>query len=191
MRILDLDGPILDGRARHYACYSDILTGMRKTPLDIDQYWRLKRDGIPSRDILAYSDAGDLIDDFAAHWRDLIETPSYLALDRLQDGAAEKLAQWDDCILITMRQDAQAVHRQLKLLRIHNCFRDIIVVSEGDKTGKIIPAAGAIWIGDTEADALAAQAANVRCYLVENGLRSRDYLSRLPGTIIPSIREAP
>ncbi len=51
--ILDLDGPVLDGKLRHYDCYRRILGNYHFTPLGIDEYWELKRIGADRKQQLA------------------------------------------------------------------------------------------------------------------------------------------
>src|SRR5690242_5488261 len=111
--VLDLDGPLLDGRERHHACYRDILTEQGYEPLPRDVYWRMKCERVDRRKQLAASGAEGIYDLFLQAWLERIEQPRYLELDRVQPGAVEKLAQWRDegrtLALATMRQSDSAL----------------------------------------------------------------------------------
>src|SRR5690349_19782781 len=92
--ILDLDGPLLDGKRRHYACYRDILAEHGYVALPCDAYWQMKRSRIDRRAQLAASGAGAIYDLFLRAWLERIELPVYLALDRVQPGALARIARW-------------------------------------------------------------------------------------------------
>ena len=39
---LDLDGTILEGKYKHYKCYTDTVNILEGIPLDINIYWEMK-----------------------------------------------------------------------------------------------------------------------------------------------------
>jgi phosphoglycolate phosphatase len=188
--ILDLDGPLLEGMYRHYRCYSDILLAHGFKPIPLKQYWQLKRSRGDRRELLSLSDAHDLYDVFLAEWLRQIETPKYLAMDRLQVGVLSILEEWKGLgirlLLATMRNNANSLHVQLENLGLTQLLDEVVVVgSEHAGTNKAkeiepflrdLDRATVIWIGDTEVDILAARALGVRVCALTCGLRTADQL---------------
>ena len=129
--ILDLDGPILDGRYRHHACYQTILGEHGYRPLEIDDYWQMKRQRKDRRAQLAASGAETLYGRFLERWLELIETRPFLALDRLQPGVPTKLAAWKNqgvrLVLATQRRDRESLIEQLAELGLDSSFQHVVV----------------------------------------------------------------
>lgn len=196
--IMDLDGPVLDGRLRHYACYRDILVERGRTPLPEDRYWDMKRRRIDRRQQLAATGADDLYDEFLVAWLARIERDHYLALDRLQPGALDKLDEWRAAgirlLLVTMRHDRDALLRQLDALDLRARFAAVLSVgpTEPDdaKASAVQPYLGAdgpkrtLWIGDTEVDIRAARRVGATVCAVTCGLRTADYLASLAPDVV-------
>ena len=194
-----MDGPLLDGRYRHYQCYSDILTARGFKPISMSQYWEMKRSRVDRNQLLALSNAGDLYDEFLATWIQRIETKEYLVLDKLQAGVVDILYRWKESgkrlLLATMRNNAFNLHWQLKELDIFQYFDEIVVVGSGqagaNKSVKIKPLLSntsldeVIWVGDTEIDIQAAREIGVKVCALTCGLRETDYLKSL----LPDILE--
>jgi phosphoglycolate phosphatase len=188
--VLDLDGPLLEGMYRHYHCYSDILLAHGFKPIPLEQYWQMKRSRANRRELLSLSQAHDLYDVFLAEWLRQIETPKYLAMDRLQVGVLSILEEWKGLgirlLLATMRNDANSLHVQLENLGLTQLLDKVVVVgSEHAGTNKAkeiepflrdLDRATVIWIGDTEVDILAARALGVRVCALACGLRTADHL---------------
>lgn len=200
---LDLDGPLLDGKERHYYCYLSILQKFGFEPVGIHEYWREKRSRRNHRELLRLSGAEEIYDDFIAAWSVLIETPEALALDKLQEGAVDSLRDWKkrkkDLILVTMRKDRQALEDQLRTLALRPHL-DAVLVCDHARGGagkaaevrKLYPdilfEEDTLWIGDTEVDWEAAKSLGCNIVLISNGLRSQEYLETLQGARVkPSI----
>jgi phosphoglycolate phosphatase len=196
--IIDLDGPILDGKFRHYACYKDILLSHGCKPLEIEEYWSLKREHVDLSTLLAASQANSFREAFNEQWLELIEQPHFLALDRLQPGSKEVLQQWRvtglRLILATMRHDPLSLSVQLDSLDLVGLFTHVVACpSELGGVGKALrvkASAGplstkeSIWIGDSEADIEAARTIGLRVIAVTCGIRSEEYLVRLRPDIL-------
>jgi phosphoglycolate phosphatase len=200
---LDLDGPLLDGRDRHYCCYKSILEMFCFKPIGIGEYWEGKRALFNRRDLLALSGAESIYDKYLIQWLERIESPPMLALDKIQVGAIDCLIafrhQGIRLTLVTMRKDKPALEMQLESLGLSQ-YLDHIFVTEHIKggEGKANQVRGmltseqfntqTLWVGDTEADWMAAKSLGCPVVLVSNGLRNSDYLNTLEGAIVmPSI----
>jgi len=200
---LDLDGPLLDGKERHYHCYCRILEKYGFKPIGIEEYWGLKRALVNRRVLLNMSAAGEIYDRFLEAWLSMIESPELLALDKVQKGAIDCLASWKELgmelILVTMRKSRQALEEQLKLTGLRAYLDSVLVCNHAEGgMGKATAVrefsrnqlnnARALWIGDTEADWEAARVLECEVVLLSNGLRNEDYLLSLPGAVVkPSI----
>ena len=200
---LDLDGPLLDGKERHYFCYQQILKASAHTPLEIEQYWNYKKACGDLRGLLKMSGAEEIFDSFLTAWLSLIESPEALAFDKVQSGAIENLTGWKErginLVLVTMRKQRQALYRQLDGLKLRPLLNAVLICEHDDGgRGKAAAvqelhsnaslAGRAVWIGDTEVDWEAAQTLGCRVVLVSNGLRDEACLQSLNGAVVvPSI----
>lgn len=201
--ILDLDGPILDGRLRHYKCYGDILVENGFTPLPVEEYWEMKRRRLDRHHQLAASKADGIYPLFLQRWLQRIEEKSYLAADRLQPGIPEKLQQWKsqgiELILVTMRNNMENLHGQLRILGLLPLLDQVVAVgTDSGEAGKAEAArphversqkAAVLWVGDTETDIGAARRLGVRVCAVGCGLRTLEYLASLkPDFLVSDLR---
>ena len=191
--VLDLDGPLLDGRARHYACYSAILLAHGYRPLPLEVYWEMKRERTNRRKQLEATGAGDLYDRFIADWIESIEEPEFLELDVVQPGARPALRAWKRqgkrLLLATQRHNPQGLTVQLERLGLAR-YLDRVLPCEHARGGagkaeQVRLAAPdlrpeeTLWIGDTEVDVEAARALGCRVCAVTCGLRTSSYLQSL------------
>lgn len=200
---LDLDGPLLDGKERHYYCYRNILERFGFKPIDCCEYWEKKRCMLNRKDLLNMSGAGIIYNDFIIAWLSMIESPGVLSLDKVQDGAEDCLRRWKkqgiELTLVTMRKDKQALEEQLELKGLRH-FLDTVLVSDHANGGvgkanavrnyfkERLNTDSALWIGDTEADWEAAKSLGCDVVLLSNGLRSEQYLKTLKDALVmPSI----
>jgi phosphoglycolate phosphatase len=203
---LDLDGPLLDGKQRHYSCYRNILEASGFEPIGIDEYWETKRGLVNRRELLKMSGAEAIYERFLAEWLLLIESPDALVLDRVQAGAIECLRNWKqeriEMILVTMRKNKNGLKQQLHSTGLGHHL-DNVLVSDHAEGGEGKADAvrqfysdgldrqffeEGVWIGDTEADWQAAKSLGCEVFLVSNGLRNEKYLRSLEGAVVePSI----
>jgi phosphoglycolate phosphatase len=200
---LDLDGPLLDGRERHYHCYQRIMERYGFKPIGLDEYWENKRARINRRDLLSMSGAEAIYDDFLKAWLRLIESPEMLALDEVQEGGVDCLREWKgrriELILVTMRKNKQTLDAQLKSTGLHK-FLDAVLICHyadgGQAKANAVRSRFKIktlkeddyWIGDTEVDWEAANSLGCKIILVANGLRSEKFLNTLKNClVVPSI----
>lgn len=128
--VLDPDGPLLDGRLRHYACYCEILTQHGFAVLPLDQYWEMKRARKNRREQLAATGADSLYGVFLTRWSERIQQPDLLKLDRLQPGVLSVLDAWSArgarMILATMRRDKHGLDAQLRQCELAHRFSSVL-----------------------------------------------------------------
>jgi phosphoglycolate phosphatase len=191
---LDLDGPLLDGKLRHYECYKNILLENNCIPISLNDYWSLKRNRVNRKILLEKSNAIDIYDVFLSKWIERIETKDYLSLDRLQPKVVDMLSFWKskgvNIFLITHRNNTENLHWQLNKSGLVGFFNQILDVptlgeeakSKSEHIRNCFPDLSpgeCLWIGDTEADILSAQELKIRVYALSCGLRTREYLLSL------------
>jgi phosphoglycolate phosphatase len=191
--ILDLDGPLLDGRYRHHACYQRILLEQGYSPLGLEEYWEMKRQRQDRRVQLSASGAEAIYDAFLQSWVERIETPPLLALDRLQTGAVDKLAAWKEqgihLVLATQRHNSATLAQQLADFGLDRLFDRIVVCEQpaggAGKAGRVREVLEGrveerrLWIGDTEVDIEAARVLGCPIWAVYCGIRTDAYLQAL------------
>ncbi len=180
---LDLDGPLLDGRERHYKCYLDILKKYGGNPISLEQFWDMKRNRVNRQELLGLSCFGGSYDDYMREWFDRIEQKEYLQYDVLWSDAIcsiERLKQHTDkIVLITMRRNKNGLKWQLAKFKINDLF-DEVICGELDyrKTKyeliKDISFDRALFIGDTEVDIETAKLSGSKFKGVLNGLRNEE-----------------
>lgn len=204
--IIDLDGPVLDGQIRHFACYRDILVEHGFTPLPQARYWEMKRNRINRREQLAATGADSLYAEFLDAWLSRIETEPYLSLDRVHQGVAERLDDWRRSgirlLLVTMRHNRRTLAWQLDTLDLRRRFDVVLAVNptepDADKAAAVRPYLDTaspdrvLWIGDTEIDIVAARRVGAAACAVTCGLRTQEYLASLgPDFLVRSVTATP
>ncbi|MDB5422702.1 MAG: Haloacid dehalogenase domain protein hydrolase [Phenylobacterium sp.] len=190
--IVDLDGTVVDTRARHHAAYGEIVRKLGGEPLPLPAFWRAKRRGVGWAQLLGPLDASS----FLAIWGTRIEAADMLALDRLQPGAALALRRLAGHgkrrVLITARRDTKAMARQLEALALDSAFETTIATGGAPKhLSAPEPERVQRWIGDTEEDVAAARAIGASVTGVTNGIRCPSLLRRAePDDLAPSFASA-
>lgn len=183
--LCDLDGPILDGRMRHYQCYLDIVAQFGGNPISIEEYWDMKRRKLSRQVLLERTQFEGSYRDYLDTWISLIELPQYLALDSLKEKAKESLEaikkHADHLYLITMRMQSAYLYDELQRYHIQNCFDNIIIIPSTSGMKKFEPIKDlkittGFVIGDTEADTELAEYFHIPLYGILNGLRTREHL---------------
>jgi phosphoglycolate phosphatase-like HAD superfamily hydrolase len=182
---LDLDGPILEGKNRHYECYKEIIETHGGDLLDLDTYWNLKRDKVTRDIILLKSNFQASYDVFLDSWIKNIENEKYLQLDFLKPDVIETIENWktisNKIILVTMRQNRALLLQQLQNLGVYNLLDEIIDCPPQRENTKYEALKNkffnkAIFIGDTEEDTKTAKMLNIKSIGITNGLRRKEFL---------------
>ena len=180
---LDLDGTILEGKYKHYKCYTDTVNILEGIPLDINIYWEMKRKRVSLDKILEYSDLRGDKETFLKIWKQRIEKAEYLMLDYLKPNIEVTLSRlkkdtkklW----LVTNRFEESSLDRQLEKFGIKHNFDKIICTKSSEEDSKFqilskLEYNKAILIGDTEADRRTAEMLNIEFVGISNGLRTPD-----------------
>jgi phosphoglycolate phosphatase-like HAD superfamily hydrolase len=139
---------------------------------------------------------------YAAEKLTLIESPEYLAHDRLQAGTSSILpliAARYQIVIVTLRHSRRNLLGQLEALGIAGGFTAVLSDPAAGRQGwetkrDLVGAAGIpttsddFFAGDTETDILAGRALGVRTVAVCNGIRDEAHLRGLaPDLILPSL----
>lgn len=182
--VLDLDGTLIDTRARLYRLFQHLAP---ESPLSFNEYWAFKRRGLSNADLLADELVWDeaAIVTFTRDWMALIEAPEFLALDEAFAGVADALshlAERADLHLCTARQLPGAARAQLDKLGLSRWFKTVLVTEQhADKQGVLarqLPQLrpGDWMVGDTGRDVQAGRALGLRTCAVLSGFLDRDTL---------------
>lgn len=182
---LDLDGPILEGKYRHYQCYKDIITKYGGSTIDIETYWEMKRKKITREVLLKESRFQASYNIFFQEWMCSIEDEKYLNLDRLKPEVIETLKSWKDItdkiVVVTMRQNREHLLNQLDKLMVLVLLDEVIDCPPQRKNTKYEALKNksfekAIFIGDTEEDTNTAKKLGIKSIGITNGLRKKEFL---------------
>lgn len=180
---LDLDGTILDGKNRHYHCYTDIVNKYGGVLLDINCYWEMSRHRVDKRKLLELSEFRGTYQQYREEWIQRIEQKEYLEYDILLPETITTIKNLRECAqhlyLVTLRNHRENLMWQLQRLHILNLFERVISGIPGEKRTKYdlvkeIPMENALFIGDTEIDLETAKLCGGEFKGVLNGIRSRE-----------------
>lgn len=194
--LFDVDGTLLDVRARHHRLYAELVRTRGGDPLSPDRYWSAKTDAVPWRTILDASalGAGDEAA-FLSAFADQIEDPERLEADTVVDGILTVLAELRpraELGAISLRRHHESLVGQLRHLGLAECFARVdsaaghrdaraekhrLIATWRAGAGRAGPL---VVVGDTEVDVLAARDAEVSVVAVTWGLRSIDRLRWTP-----------
>ncbi|MDW8336510.1 MAG: hypothetical protein RMK34_06010 [Tepidimonas sp.] len=185
--ILDFDGTLTDCRRRQVVV-ARVIGRAFGIDIDPDRFWGMKRTGYSTLRIFS---AFGIPDGDAKSMSDLwvlqIEGLPWLAYDRLWDGIRDdllmvKLRGWE-IVLLSARRSVCRLRWQLETLGLSGLLDRTIVVDPGQAVAKKAEALKKwipnVYIGDSEADLMAAKMAGVQFIGVVCGQRSREFLARL------------
>jgi phosphoglycolate phosphatase len=223
----DFDGPIVDVSDRYYSTYHLALTDTAKfyrefsqpSPKNLDllekltvltkaQFWQMKQNRVPDREIAMQSGLGEAETDyFLRRVMEIVNCANLLHLDKIQPGVTWALgllrSQGCKLILVTLRDRSEAID-MLEQNGLRPLFTGIYGTASSEaayqnysqiKTQLLQramrehhvthPNLDRSWmIGDTEADVLAGQAMGISTIALTCGIRSNHQLSQLQPTLI-------
>ncbi|MEC8158310.1 MAG: HAD hydrolase-like protein [Pseudomonadota bacterium] len=181
---LDLDGTLITCESRQVSVLLSVAYRFGVN-LDLSLVWARKRAGLSTRDALLEQGLdATLANRISAAWVDVVETPFWLSLDRCFPDTLATLTELGDQrvrrILITARSKPVWLTQQLTRLGIGGLLDEVYVVSPANtaaaKETVLREQQPLGFIGDTESDARAAEAAAVRYVALDRGQRSRKFL---------------
>ncbi|WP_309732928.1 HAD family hydrolase [Chamaesiphon sp. OTE_75_metabat_556] len=215
----DFDGPIVDVSDRYYSTYhlalldtgrfySDLSPQPQLNILTKAQFWQMKQNRIPDREIARQSGLGAThIDFFLERVVEIVNGVELLKQDKIQPGVTWALgllrSQGCKLILVTLRDR----HEAIEMLKQHQLFQLFTSIYGTDNTRDAyqnyaevktklleqamrdyqVTSADASWmIGDTEADILAGRAMGISTIGLTCGIRSEQQLRQLQPTLIKS-----
>jgi phosphoglycolate phosphatase len=218
----DFDGPIVDVSDRYYSTYHLALTDTaefyselsthifnhdRLTVLTKTQFWQMKQDRTPDREIAFQSGLdGEKIDFFLQRVIEIVNCTDLLHQDKIQPGVTWALgllrAQGCKLILVTLRDRDEAI-RILEQHGLRQLFSGIYgtdnsqaayqnysqlktkLLAQAMREHQVTQENSDSWmIGDTEADLLAGIAMEIPTIALTCGIRSRQKLSPFKPTLI-------
>lgn len=177
----DLDGTLLDSRARHVTIMSEVLKryGIALEVRDLVAYKSFGRNNVDY--LTSKGVAPEVAAAIQREWIAAIESPAALAQDRLYPDAEDLLAHYDGWrrILLTARADATTLDEELRRLGLRDRFDEVIVVSPGKSASEAKAVAlrerkALVFYGDTRSDREAALSADVQFIFRENGFHVRE-----------------
>ncbi len=219
----DFDGPIVDVSDRYYSTYHQALTDTaefyrelstppsHQTQLSVltkAQFWQMKQNRVPDREIARQSGLGDeQMDFFLQRVMEIVNSADLLHQDKIQPGVTWALgllrSQGRKLILVTLRDRDEAI-RILEQYGLRQLFSGIYGTDNSQaayqnyaevKTQLLekamrehhVTQMDADWswmIGDTEADLLAGRAMGIPTIALTCGIRSERQLSQFQPTLV-------
>ncbi|MBK8013309.1 MAG: HAD family hydrolase [Deltaproteobacteria bacterium] len=196
MLFLDLDGTLLDARARYYATYVETLRAedIGGLPIPEREFWFHRSEAKPWDELLKMSRLFPTkYEAFKDRFEERLEAPEMLLLDRVRSGSLTflgKVYTKTPIVLVTLRRDGIALENQLAELKIRSYFAEVLFGAPKrprrpnkdlrwrHKAGLIrarykMPPTDALLIGDTETDVGVARSFAWEVFLVEGGHRSK------------------
>lgn len=202
---IDFDGTLVDIAPRHYRVYVSCLRSFNGRPLEMYEYWKLKRANTPWGQILQLSGVDpELEPEFLKLFIERIESDSELMQDELFPGSLatlDRLSKRHNLYLLSLRRNSQALERQIDNLGIRQYFQQILVGHSDTKEGVLKKKADVIKtasfdfknlvvVGDTEADIAAAKQLNATSVALRSGIRNDDFLEKMnPDCLLDGIEE--
>ncbi|MEC4894456.1 MAG: HAD family hydrolase [Oscillatoria sp. PMC 1051.18] len=215
--ITDFDGPIMDVSDRYYCVYQLCLEETKRSEqtvrkLSKEEFWQLKRSRTPEVQIAQMSGLDpEQGQKFARMRREIIHNIPFLIHDKLSPGAVAALEKVQslgiDLVVLTMRRlgEIEIAFDRYNLRRFFRRDRCYALAADYPKTTDVsdktllmakalreLPPAEEVWmVGDTEADAIAAQTHGIKVIGVLCGIRSRAQLEKYqPNSIVNNLSEA-
>lgn len=198
---LDVDGVVLDPWPRYLKLHEDLLEQLGGEGPVGEDFMRLKRERAPLAELTGLPSAA--AKEYLKRWKQLIEAPAYLALDRYLPQAATAVrlvAARYKVVLMALRRKPAALREQLKDMDFPSVAQ-VLAASPGArpveaKTRMIqsspLFSRNAVCVGDTEVDIRAGKELGLTTIAVRGGLRTDRLLAQeSPDLAIDGIAELP
>lgn len=160
----DLDGPLLDNRAKYWTLYEDLLAAEGYAPIARTEYWEAKRARVAEREIVERTCPADFVERYSAERIRRIEDLTYLTRDRVWPGLGpllDALAKAHELYVVTMRKRRDTLLAQLGSFDLARRFRHVYSRDANSGTPEVkvelirdvVDDPGrAMIVGDTESD---------------------------------------
>lgn len=195
----DLDGTLWDSQVRLYTLFCDLT---QNHSISREDYWSIKRSKVSNEDILRdrLDYCEESVKDFSARWQKKIESPEYLALDRLFPFSKEVLhdvkSNGYDIYYVTLRQYADRVLQEIVDKGIDSYCKQCLVSEVKTTKEALVRGVGImlskddIFVGDTGVDVMTGKALGIKTVAVLSGFRNKEILdSYTPDYILNDISE--
>lgn len=191
---IDLDGTLISCKNKHVA----LLGAISKSygiKVDLEYFWLLKRNGLNTyQSLITQGVESSLVEKINRDWCFFIENIEWLFFDSLLPGVNEFLINAKNngikLHLVSARNSPINAYFQLRQLNIEQFFETITFVSSIRKESKqdvFIERKIEIYVGDTEYDFNESLNANIQCYLVSSGMRSKEYLNKYSFNVFDNV----
>lgn len=182
---IDLDGTLIDSKARHISVLHKALRKYCSNNLCIDDFLRYKADGYSTKDYLEKKLQIDstLIEKIFLKWVEMIELDEEIMKDVWYDDALDFLTflktNGFQVIIVSARKNREGVLKFIEKSKVNRLLDEIMIVSPIEaKTKKkeyILHNLGDIniVIGDTEADCV--EYTKITNFMLNRGFRSKNY----------------
>ena len=204
----DLDGTLLDVKARYLTLVRDLMQSLGIDPPPLDDYWTWKRSGLSQHQLLERCGVVDGAEEFITRYVDAVEERRYLAMDRLwsgMDACLAALAEETPLFIVTLRRRRENLEWQLEELGIARHFEAVLSesgeVSAAQTKASLIEAAGHdagrdLMIGDSMGDIRGAQFLGLPTCAVTYGVHDEAHLATMsatytvhtPGEVLATLR---
>lgn len=191
----DLDGTLLDSKARLYQLFQSLVP---KSNYTFDDYWNLKQSKISHQKILTdyYSYSAQEFNSFQTLWMGKIETDEWLALDEPFDGIVAyltKLEKSHQLYIVTARQFEEVAYQQVQKMGIDSLIDKVLVTNQTKEKHELIKETVAVtnldWmVGDTGKDIETGKLLGMKTAAVLSGfLNEKSLLAYKPDIIAASV----
>lgn len=184
----DFDGTLVNCKTRQVEVLQSILRrgDINLHEFNTDEWWKYKTNGLNTFNaLIEMQTKPETAEYISLCWKNLIENPEWLDLDRLFDGVIpllKKLKKSEKNIyIITARKSEYFFLNQIKKLCIDQYIKDFFVVNPGEsieqKRKVLEQIKPSFFIGDTENDFYSATKAGIEFIAVSSGQRSKKFLT--------------
>ena len=190
--VFDIDGTLVDSRERHALVlrYALDKNGLAAEGFDAAAFLAFKREGGSSKDFLRHQMklSEKYCNMVASCWVEHIEDEFFLRSDTLYPDSLYTLKKVKEegyaVHILTARQNASAVKKQIEGFSLGGYVDDVVVVSPKNavvhkKDALLCWKDTILSIGDSEVDYNAAKAAECAFFALSRGFRSQSYWKKL------------
>jgi phosphoglycolate phosphatase-like HAD superfamily hydrolase len=190
---IDVDGTLLDTWPRQLELLDACTRSAGLGPLNFTAIRSRKREGASNRDALCeLLGPGVELESVCKDWLENVESDNWLERDRVLPGVVEALellhAAGASPFLLSARQRAEALERQLKNLGLRHYACSVHVVSPfnavAEKAQVLRALRASAYVGDSTSDARACRDADIPFFAVSTGQHSERLLRTTAAAVV-------